>query len=143
MAGTGLCVCYLGGGGGLFGFPHPTPVTYVTWFHILDRTKHASSQCGISSFYLIISFELNEMFLDEVVSNTRKGAVTSLKSRGKIAGRDKMNKAGKTECKEKENRNKRSKQRKRGEPNTLLYSFAPVGGGVGEHKYVILKIPQS
>lgn len=43
---------YLGRGGGLFGFPHPTPVAYVTWFHILRQTKqHASYQWGISAFY--------------------------------------------------------------------------------------------
>lgn len=54
-----------------------------------------------------------------------------------------MSKAGKPECKEKENSNNQSKKRKRGQRKTLLYSLAPIGGGVGAHKFVILKIPHS
>lgn len=64
-------------------------------------------------------------------------------SRGKIAGRDKMSKAGIPECKEKENSNHQSKKRKRGRRKTLLYSLAPIGGDVRTHKFVILKIPHS
>lgn len=42
-------LCYLGRGGGLFGFPHPTSVTYVTWFHFLCQNKRGISSCLLLS----------------------------------------------------------------------------------------------